>query len=238
MSEMDGDSFYSGSGSTKRSDGSSKAWRAASEPITVAPRSEAPPLKQQISAPSYFCSLSENKAPPFKYPEPVPTPMLLIGHIMSQEEAIAMIAAFDADKFLGLAKFLGEFLIAKNVIMNYNLSEKNFLISFLAETIDYAAQRDFGSFKLACLLTIYLDTHIYFKGYYWLPPESLWLYFKEIMIRHTIEDSPDGQEVFEPEECYDILTHFHTLYLSNLPLVHILTFGAFRLKLTWPFKAK
>lgn len=52
------------------------------------------------------------------------------------------------------------------------------------------------------------------------------------------QDSPDGEEVFEPEECYDIMSHFHTNYISNLPLVHILTFEVHRLKLSWPFKNK
>ncbi|XP_053605573.1 uncharacterized protein LOC128672447 [Plodia interpunctella] len=236
MSELESELSRSGS---SKSGGSSKARHPVSAPVSVV-RSVQSPLKQQISAPSYFHSLKENDAPPFKYPEPEPIPKLLIGigQLLSEADAIAMIAARDEDKALGLTKFLGEFLVAKEVIHNYSLSEKQFLISFLLETIDYAAQRDFGSFKLACLLTLYLQTHVYFKGYYWLPPESLWVYFKEILIRHTIEDSPTGQEVFEPEECYDILSHFHTVYMSNLPLVHILTFGACLLKLTWPFKAK
>lgn len=52
------------------------------------------------------------------------------------------------------------------------------------------------------------------------------------------QDSPEGQEVFEPEECYDILTHFHTMYITNLPLIHIVTFSVHRLKFLWPFKPK
>ncbi|KOB67838.1 XK-related protein, partial [Operophtera brumata] len=98
---------------------------------------------------------------------------------------------------------IGEFLVEKKIVLNYNLSEKSFLTGLLTETVDYAAQRDFSAFELACLITIYLDTHLFFKYYYWLSPAA---------------DSPDGQEVFGPEECYDILTHFHAVYLSNLPL--------------------
>ncbi|XP_045485716.1 uncharacterized protein LOC123689487 isoform X2 [Pieris rapae] len=132
----------------------------------------------------------------------------------------------------------GDFLVKKNVVPNYHLSEKNFLISLITEAIDYAAHRGFPPNKLACLMTMYLYTHIYFKWYYWISPMAVWQYFKEIMIRHTITDSPDGQEVFEPEECYDILSHFHAMYMKNLPLVHLLTFGSYRLKLLWPFKLK
>lgn len=83
--------------------------------------------------------------------------------------------------------FLGEILQEKKIIHNYDLSEKKFLISLMTETIDYAAQRDFNAFKLAALLTIYLDCHCYFKYYYWQTPVNVWNYFKEIMIRHTVE---------------------------------------------------
>lgn len=55
------------------------------------------------------------------------------------------------------------------------------------ETIDYAAQRDFRADKLACLMTIYIATHLYFKWYYWVSATAVWNYFKELMIRHTIE---------------------------------------------------
>lgn len=54
----------------------------------------------------------------------------------------------------------------------------------------------------------------------------------------VFQDSPDGQEIFGPEESYDILTHFHTIYMNNLPLIHIIIFCAYRLKFTWPYKKK
>ncbi|KAJ0181562.1 hypothetical protein K1T71_002284 [Dendrolimus kikuchii] len=213
--------------------------KAASAPIVPIPKpEEGEKLKTQISAPSYLFSLKENDAPPFRKPCKEARPEILVGTIMSENEAVAMIAFSDGDKNNGLRQFLGYFLVEKAIIMNYNLSEKNFLVSLLLETIDYAAQRDFSAFKLACLVTIYLSTHLYFKWYYWQSPSAVWFYFKELMVRHTIEDSPDGEEVFEPEECYDIVSHFHTVYLNNLPLIHILTFGAYRLKFSWPFKPK
>ncbi|XP_047987456.1 uncharacterized protein LOC125227237 isoform X2 [Leguminivora glycinivorella] len=183
---------------------------AASAPLIPAKVSSEVRVKQQVSAPSYFASLSENAAPPFRTPGKKTQPRILIDN----------------------------FVVEKNITENYNLSERHFLASLVTEVTDYAAQRDFSAFKLALLITLYLDTHKFFKWYYWLTPRELWEYFVENLIRHTIEDSPDGQEVFEPDESYDILTHFHTAYVSNLPLVHIATFGATRLRLSWPFKAK
>ncbi|CAH0700892.1 unnamed protein product [Spodoptera exigua] len=144
-------------------------------------------FRPQLSAPSYLHHLRENESPPFSKPELEPRPHILTGTIMNEEEAVAMIAAADADKENGLKKFIGNFLIEKNMVLNYALPEKNFLISLIMETIDYAAQRDFDAFKLAVLITIYLDSHLYFKWYYWQSPTALWNYFKEVMIRHTIE---------------------------------------------------
>ncbi|XP_047987454.1 uncharacterized protein LOC125227237 isoform X1 [Leguminivora glycinivorella] len=212
---------------------------AASAPLIPAKVSSEVRVKQQVSAPSYFASLSENAAPPFRTPGKKTQPRILIGSIMSEREAVEMVAAAGAgDVPLGLWRYIYNFVVEKNITENYNLSERHFLASLVTEVTDYAAQRDFSAFKLALLITLYLDTHKFFKWYYWLTPRELWEYFVENLIRHTIEDSPDGQEVFEPDESYDILTHFHTAYVSNLPLVHIATFGATRLRLSWPFKAK
>ncbi|XP_045761636.1 uncharacterized protein LOC123864918 [Maniola jurtina] len=197
------------------------------------------PLKEQLSAPFYFHSLKENEAPPFRKPGKEAKPRLLIGTLITEDDVVEMIAATDVHNAnLGFRKKIAEILVRKNIVASYHLPEKHFLIDFLLETIGYAAQRDFNKFKLACLLSIYLSTHLHYKWYYWISPVDVWHYFKQLMIKHTIEDSPDGQEVFEPEECYDIMSHFHTNYLCNLPLVHILSFEVHRLKLLWPFKNK
>ncbi|XP_050685336.1 uncharacterized protein LOC126979820 [Leptidea sinapis] len=215
--------------------GSCNRIKAASAPVLPPKIVSSTNLKEQISAPSYFHSLKENEAPPFEIPQRPNRPQILIGTIVTEKDIIGIISIALYD---GLNKALGDFVVAKKIIANYNLTEKKFAVSLMVETIEYAAQRDFNVFKLSCLMTLYLSTHMFFKWFYWLSPAALWNYFKEIMIRHTIEDSPDGQEVFEPEECFDILTHFHAVYMSNLPLVHILTFGVYRLKLSWPFKPK
>ncbi|XP_049867008.1 uncharacterized protein LOC126367505 [Pectinophora gossypiella] len=196
-----------------------------------------PVLETQISAPSYFHSLAENDLPPFRIPvkEARPKILLVVDPLVSEEDVVEMIASTDEDPVNGMKTFLGPFLVRKQVIKNFDLTERDFLIKLLTETVDYAAQRDFNEHKLSCLITIYLTTHMYFKWFYWAAPRRVWDYFKELMIRHTIEDSPDGEEVFEPDECYDIVTHFHTMYITNLPLVHIATFGAHRVKLSWPF---
>ncbi|CAG5048218.1 unnamed protein product, partial [Parnassius apollo] len=153
-------------------------------------------LKTQKSAPSYFHSLRENEAPPFKRPEKDEKPHVMAGELVTEKDVVRMIAIADAETNMDFRKYLGDYLVDKNVVLSHHLSEKMFVINLLLETIDYSAQRNFNAFKLACLLTIYLKTHLYYKLYYWSPPAAVWEYFKETMIRHTVEDSPDGCEVF------------------------------------------
>ncbi|XP_063375819.1 uncharacterized protein LOC134663385 [Cydia fagiglandana] len=192
-------------------------------------------VKQQESAPSYFESLSRSAAPPFRRPGKEMRPRIMLGTIMTEREAIEMVMA-TADAPLGLWKYIFNFVVEKKITENFNLSERQFLASLVYEVIDYAAQRDFTASKLALIITLYLDAHKYFKWSYWLSPRELWAYFMENLIRHSIEYSPESVEVFQPEESYDILTHFHAAYMSNLPLVHIATFGVTRLRINWPFK--
>ncbi|KAI5636010.1 flagellar c1a complex subunit c1a-32 domain-containing protein [Phthorimaea operculella] len=197
-------------------------------------------LKPHYSAPSYLNSLAQNDLPPFKLPSKEPRPCLLAGPppLVSEDDTVEMIAAADEDPANGMKKFLCGFVVKKGVVNNYDILERNFVVKLLMETTDYAAQRDFNSRKLAMLFNVYLTTHLYFKWYYWSNPKPIWDYFEELMIRHTIECTPDGSNYFEPLECYDIMTHFHTMYISNLPLIHILTFGTHRLRLNWAFNPK
>lgn len=82
--------------------------KAASDPVcSFLKKSEEMILKTKISAPSYFYSLEENDAPPFIKPSREVQPKLLLGTIMNEVEAVAMIAAFDVDQVNGLKKFLG-----------------------------------------------------------------------------------------------------------------------------------
>lgn len=79
--------------------------RAASAPVILTEPS-VEEIQKQISAPSYFYSLSENDAPPFIKPEKEPKPKLLIGTILNEQEVIAMIAAADGDKENGLKNYI------------------------------------------------------------------------------------------------------------------------------------
>lgn len=86
------------------------AVKTASAPIRIDRAIGSPDetqLKTQISAPSCLFSLKENDAPPFKIPGKEARPMLLQGAIMTESEAVEMVAAADADKVNGLRKWLG-----------------------------------------------------------------------------------------------------------------------------------
>lgn len=89
----------------------SQTMKAASAPICLSevPNNETQ-LTTQVSAPSYLFSLKENESPPFKKPGKEAKPILLIGTIMNEQEAIQMVAAADANKENGLKKWLSKSL--------------------------------------------------------------------------------------------------------------------------------
>lgn len=83
--------------------------KAKSAPIASLLKSSTELLKTQISAPSYFHSLKENEAPPFRKPEKERRPHLLIGTIITEEDVVDMIVAADSDN--GLKKHIGRKLL-------------------------------------------------------------------------------------------------------------------------------
>lgn len=80
---------------------------AASAPLVPPRISEEVQVKTQTSAPSYFFSLKENDAPPFRKPGKEAWPHILIGTIMNEADVIEMIAAADSE-INGLRKFIGK----------------------------------------------------------------------------------------------------------------------------------
>lgn len=86
--------------------------KAASAPAIPGTPSDEKLIKPQISAPSYLNSLRENDDPPFRKPDNEPKPCIIIGTIMREADAVAMIAAGEADKANGLKKFLGKLSVS------------------------------------------------------------------------------------------------------------------------------
>lgn len=68
--------------------------KAASVP-TVQGNPSGAALKEQASAPSYFHSLKENEAPPFKRPGKEAKPRLLIGTLITEDDVVEIVAAMD-----------------------------------------------------------------------------------------------------------------------------------------------
>lgn len=81
--------------------------KAASDPSCAPQNVTEAQIKPQISAPSYFYSLKENEALPFKRPEKEPRPKLLLNSVVNENDVVAMIAAHDADRTEGLKKHIG-----------------------------------------------------------------------------------------------------------------------------------
>lgn len=81
--------------------------KAKSAPIDTLPSEEL--LTVQISAPSYFHSLKENQAPPFRKPEKARRPCLLLDNLVTEEEVVVMVAAAVTED--SLIKYLRNFTV-------------------------------------------------------------------------------------------------------------------------------
>lgn len=93
---------------SRESDVSSKMVNAKAASFPAVPTDEGK-LTTQISAPSYLFSLKCSEAPPFRKPEKEARPKILVDTIMTESEAVEMIAAADFNPNFGLKKFLGRF---------------------------------------------------------------------------------------------------------------------------------
>ncbi|CAH2243942.1 jg24052 [Pararge aegeria aegeria] len=82
--------------------------KAVSVPIVQLQKPSGATLKEQISAPSYFHSLKENEAPPFKKPGKEEKPRLLLDSLIEEDDVVKMIAALDKENdYIGFKKQLG-----------------------------------------------------------------------------------------------------------------------------------
>ncbi|XP_022200262.2 uncharacterized protein LOC111057127 isoform X1 [Nilaparvata lugens] len=116
-------------------------------------------------------------------------------------------------------------------------SENISLTSTLILTVlIWAFKKGFNDFKASTLAYCFMSTHEYFLDSLWRNQIEVYSFFKEILIRHTIEDSPLSNHVFTIYECKDCLLYFCDTYLQVLPLLRCRLMPNMRIKLSWQDK--
>ncbi|CAG2053593.1 unnamed protein product [Timema podura] len=87
----------------------------------------------------------------------------------------------------------------------------------------FARKDDLDKRKTVSLLNILYMTHKYFTTSPWRRAFETYNFLRESLLLHTVMRPPKSTEIFTPQECKDALIHFTREYISNLPLVHLIT---------------
>ncbi|XP_039280769.1 uncharacterized protein LOC111057127 isoform X2 [Nilaparvata lugens] len=130
---------------------------------------------------------------------------------------------------LGIWKFISKKSISK--IRQSSANEARRIIVLI-----WAFKKGFNDFKASTLAYCFMSTHEYFLDSLWRNQIEVYSFFKEILIRHTIEDSPLSNHVFTIYECKDCLLYFCDTYLQVLPLLRCRLMPNMRIKLSWQDK--
>ncbi|XP_044750126.1 uncharacterized protein LOC123310649 [Coccinella septempunctata] len=85
--------------------------------------------------------------------------------------------------------------------------------------IKFAKRNDFNLKQTGALLSQFYLTHKIFISSFNVAAEKLYLYFKEIMICHSVASPPDSIKIFSMDESENIMKFFCKIYLRNLPLI-------------------
>lgn len=98
------------------------------------------------------------------------------------------------------------------------------LIELLCSIKKFVNKMRFTAEQIATLYAIFLLTHEFFTSSIYISAETVFQYFKDFVMIHSINLFPDCQEVFHNDNVTPkILEYFAKLYLRHLPLIRLLT---------------
>ncbi|KAF7287161.1 hypothetical protein GWI33_002532 [Rhynchophorus ferrugineus] len=99
---------------------------------------------------------------------------------------------------------------------------KYIFIKLISDVIKFCKKYNFNNEKCGCVLSQFYLTHLYFTGNIDVSPLKVYLYFKNIMMCHSLPFPPSSKKIFTIKETTDILGYFYRIYLRNLPLIQYL----------------
>uniref|UniRef100_A0AAR5P9E1 Uncharacterized protein n=1 Tax=Dendroctonus ponderosae TaxID=77166 RepID=A0AAR5P9E1_DENPD len=110
---------------------------------------------------------------------------------------------------------------------------KDLFIQLISDVTKFCQSRAFDVEKTATVLSQFYQTHLYFTSGLQVSAEKIYIYFKELMMCHSLPFPPAQKKVFSVKEAKDILEFFCKIYLRNLPLVKYLCMPNFALYLNY-----
>ncbi|XP_045471524.1 uncharacterized protein LOC123678522 [Harmonia axyridis] len=109
--------------------------------------------------------------------------------------------------------------IEKRIPKSCKEPAKTLFIELMYTIVKFARKHDFNLKQSGALLSQFYLTHMTFTSSFNIAAEKLYLYFKEIMICHSVASPPDSIKIFSMDESENIMKFFCKIYLRNLPLI-------------------
>ncbi|KAK6619365.1 hypothetical protein RUM44_003747 [Polyplax serrata] len=111
-------------------------------------------------------------------------------------------------------------------------SDQTLLIVLLCDIYNYC-RKHYGNdpTRLSALLGTVYYTHKYFTASLWRSASEVYYFFRESILRQSVESPPKSIEIFNPEQTKSALLYFVEMYVRNLPLVRILHLPHYKLRL-------
>ncbi|CAG9772302.1 unnamed protein product [Ceutorhynchus assimilis] len=110
---------------------------------------------------------------------------------------------------------------------------KDIFVQLLADVINFSKFHKYDTEKTATLLSQFFLTHKYFISGQEVGAEKLYIYFKDLMMCHSLPFPPSYKKVFQLKDAKNILEFFCKIYLRNLPLLKYLCLPNFALYLNY-----
>ncbi|KAK4880753.1 hypothetical protein RN001_008899 [Aquatica leii] len=104
-------------------------------------------------------------------------------------------------------------------------------VEMMYSVLQFCKKSKFNIKQIGTMLSIFYLTHQYFLSSFYTSPEKTFIFFKEHLLFHCLECSPDSVQLFNYSESKSIATYFCKLYLCNLPLLRLLTLPNFAFRL-------
>ncbi|XP_050309251.1 uncharacterized protein LOC126745447 isoform X1 [Anthonomus grandis grandis] len=110
---------------------------------------------------------------------------------------------------------------------------KDFFIQLLSDVTKFCQSQSYDLEKVASVLSQFYLTHNYFTSSVDVSAEKVYIYFKDLMMCHSLPFPPCKKKIFTLNEARDILEFFCRIYTRNLPLIKYLCLPNFALYLNY-----
>ncbi|XP_050309252.1 uncharacterized protein LOC126745447 isoform X2 [Anthonomus grandis grandis] len=157
--------------------------------------------------------------------------------VQKKEAKLSQWEYLDAEKVQTLLTLTDQkeiFEYIGSTLKNYPTGRpKDFFIQLLSDVTKFCQSQSYDLEKVASVLSQFYLTHNYFTSSVDVSAEKVYIYFKDLMMCHSLPFPPCKKKIFTLNEARDILEFFCRIYTRNLPLIKYLCLPNFALYLNY-----